>query len=87
LKEIARDDPKKIHQKDVNGWKPIHEGARGGHEDVISLLVGYGSDINERTQHGKGASPLFVAEEAHGHGHRVVKLLKSLGALSIGPEL
>jgi len=54
---------------------------------VISLLVGYGSDINERTQHGKGASPLFVAEEAHGHGHRVVKLLKSLGALSIGPEL
>jgi len=52
---------------------------------VISLLVGYGSDINERTE--QGATPLFIAEEQHGLNHAVVKLLKGLGALSIGPEL
>merc|ERR1712176_421522 len=38
LKEIAIEDPDQIHKPDTNGWKPLHEAARGGHQEVISLL-------------------------------------------------
>ena len=74
-----------VNEKDSNGWTPLHEGARGGHTDVVKILVHHEADINAVTK--LGQSPLFIAEKAHGKDHSVVSLLKSLGALSIGPEL
>lgn len=85
LKTIARDDPDQIHAKDINGWKPLHEGARGGHIEVVKLLVGYGSDINEPARN--GATPLHFAEQRHGKNHPIIKMMKSLGAVSMGPDL
>jgi len=87
LKEIAHSDPESMHKTDGNGWKPLHEGARGGHTDVVKLLVGYGSDVNDRTNHGRGVTPLWLAKERFGDRHPIVKFLEDLGALSIGPEL
>jgi len=31
-----------LDAKDANGWTPLHEGARAGHEDVVKLLVDRG---------------------------------------------
>jgi len=76
-----------MHKADGNGWKPLHEGARGGHAGVVKLLVGYGSDVNDRTNHGRGVTPLWLAKERFGDRHPIVKFLEDLGALSIGPEL
>ena len=76
-----------MNAKDVNGWEPIHEGARGGHTEVLKLLVQNGVNINERTNHGLGGSPLFLAMESHGKHHSSVKYLKSIGAEYIESEL
>jgi len=87
LKIIAEKEKDQLHKKDVNGWQPIHEGARGGHTDVLLFLVQNGANINERTNQGRGGSPLFYAQEAHGKRHASVKYLNSLGAQYIEPEL
>jgi len=85
LKKIAETDTDQIHTKDSNGWKPIHEASRGGHVDAVRLLVGYGSDINEKVF--DGSTPLYIAESENGQDAPIVKLLKNLGAFSIGPDL
>lgn len=74
-----------VHAKDENGWTPLHEGARGGHEDVIKLLVENGANVNETTSN--GASVLWWAKQTHGEDHPVVQLLEELGAMMVGPEL
>jgi ankyrin repeat protein len=66
---------------------PIHEAARGGHKNVVELLIQHGADINSRTHAGTGATPLNLAVENHGLEHELVEYFVSLGALDIGPEL
>lgn len=87
LKIIAKKEKHQLKAKDINGWEPIHEGARGGHTEVLKILVQNGVNINERTNHGKGGSPLFLAMESHGKDHSSVKYLKSIGAEYIEAEL
>jgi ankyrin repeat protein len=74
-----------VHQKDSNGWTPLHEGARAGHLEVVKLLVEKGANVNEVTVYGETA--LYWAEKEHGREHGVVEFLKGLGAISLGPEL
>jgi len=74
-----------VNKKDSNGWTPLHEGARGGHVEVVKLLIDNGADVNEKTNYGE--TPLYWAEKRHGKDHSVSKLLRSLGAISLGPEL
>jgi len=76
-----------IDAKDANGWTPLHEGARGGHIEVVQLLVEKGANINERTQGGIGGTPLYWSIEQNGEDHPVSELLASLGGISIGPDL
>jgi len=76
-----------VNAKDENGWTPLHEGVRGGHTKVIEVLVEKGADINIRTGHGRGESPLHIAKQMHGINHPVTMLLSALGALDIGPDL
>merc|ERR1711983_142186 len=87
LQEIANVDPQQLHAADANGWKPIHEAARAGHVGVIELLVKHGADVNDRTLGGKGGSPLYYAQEEHGHDYDspMIELLLSLGAEYIEP--
>ena len=48
LKEIARKERSQLFKADQNGWRPLHEAARGGHADVIEYLLKEGAQINER---------------------------------------
>ena len=63
----------------------------GGHADAVQLLVEtYGAEVNARTHGGYGATALHIAEQVYGGtdgDHPVLQYLRSLGALSIGPEL
>jgi prolyl 4-hydroxylase len=74
-----------VHAKDENGWTPLHEGVRGGHEEIVKLLVENGANVNATTSN--GASALWWAKQVHGDDHPVVQLLEELGAMMVGPEL
>ncbi len=74
-----------VNQKDSNGWTPLHEGARAGHVEVVKVLVDNGAKLNEKSN--LGETPLYWAEKQHGTLHPVSKLLKDLGAISLGPDL
>mmetsp|Transcript_4822 Transcript_4822/g.7426 ORF Transcript_4822/g.7426 Transcript_4822/m.7426 type:complete len:477 (-) Transcript_4822:58-1488(-) len=76
-----------IHAKDSNGWTPLHEGVRSGSLEVVEYLVKKGSKLNERTNSGVGGTPLWWATKEHGENSAIADLLKSMGAVSIGPEL
>jgi prolyl 4-hydroxylase len=90
LSYYATDAEKKhlLHKKDENGWKPIHEAARGGHQDVIELLIKYGADVNERTgRYSDGDSVLRLVVQNHGSDHPLAQYLRDLGAVELGEEL
>jgi len=87
LKKIAEKDKSLLHKEDLNGWQPLHEGARAGHANVVEFLVQNGVDVNKRTNKGIGGTALYWAKRNNGDDHGVVKLLESLGAIDIGPEL
>jgi ankyrin repeat protein len=76
-----------LTERDEHGWQILHQGVAGGHEEVVELLVSSGAEINSRTHGGYGETPLRIAEKRLGLKSPIVKYLKGLGALSIGPEL
>ena len=75
-----------VNAKDENGWTPLHEGARGGHLEVVKLLVENGADVDVKT-YGTGATALWWAKRSLGEDDPVVEFLESIGAMDIGPEL
>ena len=76
-----------LTERDEHGWQVLHQGVAGGNDEVVQYLVSRGADINARTHGGYGETPLRIAEKRLGLNHSVVSYLRSLGALSIGPEL
>ena len=87
LREIAATNPSAVDTADANGWKPIHEAARGGSAEVIAYLVEeHAIDVNERTNHGDGASPLWWAEYVLPAGHEAIEVLRQHGARAIPPN-
>ena len=87
LKEELDKDQKWLTERDDNGWQALHKGVTSGNEEVVQLLVSRGAEINARTHGGYGETPLRIAEKVLGPSHKVVLYLKSLGALSLGPDL
>lgn len=75
-----------VNARDENGWTPLHEGARGGHLDVVKLLVKHGADKDAKT-HSSGGTPLWWAKRSLGADHPVIDFLTSIGAEDMGPEL
>lgn len=53
LKNIHETDPSALFKADANGWKPIHEAARGGNTQIVEFLIQKGADVNERTNNGQ----------------------------------
>jgi hypothetical protein len=87
IKRLAKTNKNALLKTDSNGWQPIHEAARGGHVEVIALLLQHDADINARTHGGKGGSPLNVAIESLSAKHPVARFLLENGAENIEPEL
>jgi len=75
-----------IHEHDENGWLPIHEAARGGHTEIIEVLLKHGVNINERTEFGEGQSVLNLAYDHHDEDSSFIEWLINLGAEDIGYE-
>jgi len=75
-----------ITAKDKNGWQPLHEGARGGHLEVVRYLVENGADVNAFTGD-SGGTALFYAKQKFEDDHPIIAYLESLGAVEIGPDL
>jgi len=51
----------------------------------VEISVDTGANINEQTN--AGATALYLAEqEAHCESHKMVKFLKDMGRISLGPE-
>ena len=86
LEEILKQKKDLVHAKDRNGWTPLHEGARGGHLEVVKLLVENGADVNSKTA-GTGGTVLWWAKQSLDSDHPVVEFLEEMGALDAGPEL
>jgi ankyrin repeat protein len=42
---IASRNPEDVKRKDLNGWTPLHEAARGGHVEVVTWLLQRGLDM------------------------------------------
>lgn len=76
----SKNNKEALHEKDKNGWQPIHEAARAGHLDVVQLLVGHGADVNEKTNFGEGLSLMQLVLEHHGEEHPLYDYLASVGA-------
>jgi prolyl 4-hydroxylase len=87
LAEVVQQKTHLLNAQDSNGWTPLHEASRGGHKDVVELLVKHGAELNLRTNEGLGGTALYWGTEEHGESHPVNDFLRSVGALSIGPEL
>jgi prolyl 4-hydroxylase len=85
LKEIASKNRSELFKKDKNGWRPLHEAARGGKDEVVEYLLNEGAQINERTNDDVGGSPLWWAERKPERNKKVIELLKRRGAVSLAP--
>jgi prolyl 4-hydroxylase len=86
LKEIAKNKRSELFKADVNGWKPLHEAARGGHADVVEYLLMEGAKVNERTNNNKGGTALYWAKQKDPKKNaKVIKLLEEYGGVVVAP--
>mmetsp|Transcript_4985 Transcript_4985/g.11018 ORF Transcript_4985/g.11018 Transcript_4985/m.11018 type:complete len:198 (+) Transcript_4985:2856-3449(+) len=85
--EYAATKSDQLHKPDNNGWTSLHEAARGGHQNVVALLVKHGADVNQKTNFGEGDTALDLAVRSHGRDHPLVRFLQLNGAIEGGSEL
>ena len=86
FQDAVKGDPSSLDKADANGWKPIHEAARGGHTKVLQYLIEKGADVNERTNRGQGATPLWWVLQYFPENHAAVQLLRRHGAIALAPR-
>lgn len=87
MKELVAKDPLIIVKGDSNGWLALHEAARAGHTRVVQYLCDMmdQTEINTRTNGGKGGTPLWWALHEFSEDHPAAKVLIKNGARSIAP--
>jgi len=85
LKEIAKNKRSELFKADANGWKPLHEAARGGHADVVEYLLMEGAKVNERTNNNRGGNALYFAKKYPKDNAKVIKLLEEYGGVVVAP--
>lgn len=86
FQQAVQENPELLHKSDANGWKPIHEAARGGHTKVLQYMIDKGANVNERTNDGRGATPLWWTMQYFPDNHPAVELLRRHGALPLPPR-
>lgn len=84
---IIRQHPEYVHQKDKNGWTPLHEAIRAGHAYAASHLVEFGhADVNVETN--IGVTPLYMATHHSGKvDETTVRYLLKMGGIEKGPDI
>ena len=82
LQNIALEDPKLLHEPDENGWRLIHEAARGGHEKAVAFLLEQGADVNAVTAAGETPLDLIYGLSSLMKKHPIVTFLKQRGAVT-----
>lgn len=86
LKAIAKESGKQeIFKADHNGWRPLHEAARSGNDDIIEYLLEQGAKVNERTNNNKGGNPLYWASKDLKKNAKAIALLKKHGGVNMAP--
>jgi prolyl 4-hydroxylase len=85
LIDLAKTDAEALFAEDENGWQPIHEAVRSGHEEVVEFLHSQGADVNARTR--QGHSPLAIALEYWGEEDSLYEFLLNVGGMELGPDL
>lgn len=84
IAKLLQKDRKLGHASDNLGWQPIHEAVRGGHKDIVELLINNGADMNARTgPDGKGSSVLNLALLHLPSDHELTNYLRRIGAKNI----
>ena len=87
LKEIARTQGRnELFKADHNGWRPIHEAARGGHANVLEYLLEEGARVNDRTNKNNGGSPLYWAKKDLKNNAKAIVVLEKYGGVVIAPN-
>jgi len=87
LKEIARTQGRnELFKADHNGWRPIHEAARGGHANVLEYLLEEGARVNDRTNNNNGGSPLYWAKKDLKNNAKAIVVLEKYGGVVIAPN-
>jgi len=93
LIDIAKNDMHLLHEKDYNGWEPIHEAVRTGRKDVVEFLKDQGANLNAIAEHRRsGRSVLDIAiDEWDEEDPTFIDWLISIGATltkyELGPDL
>ncbi|XP_039355077.1 ankyrin repeat domain-containing protein SOWAHC-like isoform X8 [Mauremys reevesii] len=78
LSHLLKQEPSLATRKDfTSGFTALHWAAKHGQEDLASLLVAAGADVNSRSQ--GGYTPLHIAA-LHGHRQVMELLVRSYGA-------
>nr|XP_046252863.1 ankyrin repeat domain-containing protein SOWAHC isoform X2 [Scatophagus argus] len=77
LSQLLRQDPSLANKKDFTSGTALHWAAKHGSEDMATLVVNAGADVNTKS-HG-GYTPLHIAA-LHGHRHILDLLIGTYGA-------
>jgi prolyl 4-hydroxylase len=86
LKAIAKESGKQeLFKADHNGWRPLHEAARSGNDDIVEYLLEQGAKVNERTNNNKGGNPLYWASKDLKNNAKAIALLKTYGGINMAP--
>jgi len=84
---IINQHPEYVHQKDRNGWTPLHEAIRAGQAYAASHLIEFGrADVNVQTN--IGATPLYMAiHHVNGADENTIRYLVKMGGIEKGPGI
>jgi ankyrin repeat protein len=79
IKELLDTDRGLIQARDSDGSTPLHRAIWKGHQEVVSLLLSAGADVNaENTNDHWGTTPLHAA--AHANQAAIAQMLIDHGA-------
>lgn len=78
VKDLIRQNPDLVANKDEDGFTPLHLAAANGYQQIVEFLLSTKAEVNARDN--AGSTPLHQAAAAEGHSGDVLELLLAHGA-------